>query len=68
LKIITALVKKIYVNGDGSKRFSRGYDDCITKEDSSMKCSHHKTISLISNTKKIVARILSKIEEVIEEA
>ena len=47
-----------------TKGFSRCYNDYITKEKSS---SDHRTISLISHTGKIVARILSKIEEVIEE-
>jgi Reverse transcriptase (RNA-dependent DNA polymerase). len=64
---MTALVNKIYMSG-----FYRCYDECITTVNQANKCSDHRTISLISHTGKIVARILSqrmesKIEEVIEE-
>ena len=55
-----------------AKGFSKCYNINITKEKPSKKCSYHKTISFISHTGKIVARILSKrleskIEEVIGE-
>ena len=45
---------------------------CVPKKNQAKKCSDHRTISLISHTGNIVARILSKrlaskIEEVVEE-
>ena len=62
----TVHVSKIYTSVDWPKK----YDDCVTKEKSNS--SDHRTISLISYTGKVVARILSKrleskIEEVIED-
>ena len=51
-----------------SKGFSRRYDDCTTQEKSSKQFSDHRTVSLISHTVNIVARVLeSKIEKVVEE-
>jgi Reverse transcriptase (RNA-dependent DNA polymerase). len=55
-----------------AKVFSRCYNELLTKKNQAKKYSDHSTISPISNTGKIVARILSKrfeskLEEVIEE-
>jgi Reverse transcriptase (RNA-dependent DNA polymerase). len=68
LKIMTALVNKIYVSGD----FLDVTMIALPKKTQAKKCSDHRTISLISYAGKIVARFLSKrleskIEEVIEE-
>ena len=70
LKIMTALVNKIYMSGACPKDFLDV--TMIAQKNQAKKCSDHRTISLISHTGKIVARILSKrlkskIEEVIEE-
>jgi Reverse transcriptase (RNA-dependent DNA polymerase). len=72
LKIMTALVNKIYISGDWPKDFLDFTMITLSKKNQAKKCSDHRTISLISHTEKIVARILSKrleskIEEVIEE-
>ena len=69
MKIMTALVNKIYISGDWPKDF---LDVTSPKKNQAKKCSDHRTVSLISHTRNIVARILSKrleskIEEVIEE-
>ena len=72
LKIITALVNKIYMSGDWAKDFLDVTMIALTKKNQGKKGSNHRTIGLISQTGKIVAHILSKrleskIEEVIEE-
>ena len=69
---MTALVNKIYMSGDWPKDFLDVTMIALPKKNQAKKCSDHRTISLISHTGKIVARILSKrleskIEEVIEE-
>jgi Reverse transcriptase (RNA-dependent DNA polymerase). len=71
LKIMTALVNKIYISRDWPKNFLDIIMISLPKKNQAKKCSDHRTISLISHTGKIVARILSKrleskIEEVIE--
>ena len=60
LKIITALVNKIYMSGDWQKDFLDVTMIALPKKNQAKKCSDHRTISLISHTGKIVARILSK--------
>ena len=55
LKIMTALVNKIYVSGDWPKNFLDVTMIALPKE-----CSDHRTISLISHTGKITAGIPSK--------
>jgi Reverse transcriptase (RNA-dependent DNA polymerase). len=72
LKIMTALVNKIYMSGNWAKDFLDVTMIALTKKNQGKKGSNHRTISLISQTGKIVAHILSKrleskIEEVIEE-
>ena len=64
---MTALVNKIYMSGAWPKDFLD-----VTKKNQAKKYGDHRTISLISHTGKIVARILSKrsenkIEEIIAE-
>ena len=71
LKIMTALVNKIYISRDWPKNFLDIIMISLPKKNQAKKCSDHRTISLISHTGKIVAHILSKrleskIEEVIE--
>jgi Reverse transcriptase (RNA-dependent DNA polymerase). len=72
LKIMTALVNKIYMSGDWPKDFLDATMIALPKKNQAKKCSDHRTISLISHTGKIVARTLSKrleskIEEVVGE-
>ena len=56
-----------------AKGFFRCYNNCFTKKNQAKKCNYHRTISLISYTGKIVARIRilskrleSEIEEIVE--
>ena len=72
MKIMTALVNKIYMSEDWPKDFLDVTMIALTKKNQAKKCSDPRTISLISHTGKTVARILSKIlesniEEVIKE-
>ena len=72
LKIMTALVNKIYMSGDWPKDFLDVTMIALPKKNQAKKCSDYRTISLISHTEKIITHILSKrleskIEEVIEE-
>ena len=69
---MTALVNKIYMSGNWPKDFFYVTMIALPKKNQAKKCGDHRTISLISHTGKIFARILSKrleckIEEVIEE-
>ena len=66
---MTALVNKIYMSGAWPKDFLDDTIITLPKKNQAKKCSDHRTISLISHTGKIVARILSKrSESKIEEA
>ena len=60
LKIMTALVNKIYMSGEWPKYFLDVTMIALPKKKEAKKCSDHSTISLISHTGKVVARILSK--------
>ena len=69
---MTALVNQIYMSGDWPKDFLDITMTALPKKNNAKKYSNNRTISLISHTAKIVARILSKrleskIEEVIED-
>jgi hypothetical protein len=55
LKIMTALVNKMYMSGDWQKDFQ----DALPKKNQARKCSDHRTISLFSQLGKVVSRILS---------
>jgi len=67
LKIMNALDNKIYMSGDWTKDFLDVTMIALPKKNQAKKYSDHRTISLISHTGKIAARILSKIKEIIEE-
>ena len=69
LKIMTALVNKVYLCGDWPKDFLDVTMIDLSKKNQATICSDHRTISLISHTRKFVAdkRLESKIEEVIKE-
>ena len=72
LKIITAQIYKIYMSGDLPKEYLDVTMIALPNKNQAKKCSDHRTISLISRTGKMLARILStrlesKIEEAIEE-
>ena len=69
---MTPLLNKTYMIGDWPKDFLDVTMIALPKKNQVKKCGDHRSISLISHTGKIVARILSKrleskIEEVIEE-
>jgi hypothetical protein len=57
---MTALIYKICTSADWPKDFLDVTVIALPKKNQVKKCSNHRTISLISHTKKIVARILSK--------
>ena len=64
---MNALDNKIYMSGDWTKDFLDVTMIALPKKNQAKKYSDHRTISLISHTGKIAARILSKIKEIIEE-
>jgi hypothetical protein len=57
---MTALVNKIYMSGDWPKDFLDVTMIALPKKNHVKKCSDQRTISVISQTGKIVACILSK--------
>jgi Reverse transcriptase (RNA-dependent DNA polymerase). len=61
------LVNKMYKSGDWLNYFLDFTIIALPKINQAKKCSDNRTISLISHTGKIVARIPSQIEEVAEE-
>ena len=72
LKIITKLIKTIYETGEWPKDFTQVTMIALKKKPQATKCSDHRTISLITHTAKIVAKILrrrieKKIEDVLGE-
>ena len=72
LKIMTALVNKIYMSRDLSKNFIDVTMIALLMKNQAKKCVDHRRISLISRTGNTVSRILSKsleseIEKDIEE-
>jgi hypothetical protein len=60
MKIMTAMVNKIYMSGDWPNDFLDVKMIALTKKNQAKKYSDNRTISLISHTGKIVARILIK--------
>jgi hypothetical protein len=56
LKIMTALVNKIYMRGDWPKDVLDVTMIALPKKNQAKKCSDHRTISLNTHTGKIVAR------------
>ena len=72
LKIMMKLIKTIYETGEWSKDFREVTMIALKKKPQATKCSDHRTISLIAQTAKKVAKILrrrieNKIEHVLGE-
>ena len=69
LKILTKLINTIYGTGQWPKDFTEVTTIALKKKTKTTKCSDNRTISLISHTAKIIAKILkSSIEKKIEDA
>ena len=67
LKIMRKLINTIYETGEWSKDFTEVTMFALKKQTQATNCSYHRTISLITHTAKIVAKILrSRIEKRIE--
>ena len=69
---MTNLINTIYETGDWPKDFTEVTMVALKKKPQATKCSDHRTISLIAQTAKIVAKILrrrieKKIEDVLGE-
>ena len=60
LKITTKLINTIYDTGEWPKDFTEVTMFALKKKPQATKCSDHRTISLITYTAKIVAKILSR--------
>jgi hypothetical protein len=60
-KLMTQLINNIYDTGEWAKDFTE-IMIALKKKPKSTKCSDHRTISLITQTAKIAARILRRIE------
>ena len=56
LKILTKLINTIYKNGDWPKDFTDVTMIDLKKKTQAIKCSDHRTISLIAHTAKIIAK------------
>jgi len=72
LKILTKLINTIYENGEWPKDFTEVTMIALKKKTQATKCSDHRTISRISHTAKVIAKILRrrierKIEDVLGE-
>ena len=72
MKILTKLINTIYETGQWPKDFTEVTMIALKKKTQTTKCSEHRTISLISHTPKIIAKILRrrierKIEDVLGE-
>jgi hypothetical protein len=66
---MTQLINSIYVTGEWTRDFIEGTMIALKNKPKSTKCSDHRTVSLISYTAKIVARMLRRrIERKIEDA
>jgi hypothetical protein len=59
LRLMTQLITSIYVTGEGPRDFIEVIMIALKKPEAT-KCSDHRTISLITQTAKVVARILRK--------
>jgi hypothetical protein len=69
---MTKLINTIYETGEWPKDFMEVTMIALKKKPQATKCSDHRTISLITHTAKIVAKILrrrieKKIEDVLGE-
>ena len=67
LKILTKLINTIYETKEWPKDFTEDTRNAQKKKVQATKCSDHRTISLISHTAKIIAKILRSIERKIED-
>jgi hypothetical protein len=68
LKMMMKLINTIYETGEWPKDFKQVTMNVLKKKPQATKCSNHHTISLISYTAKIVAKILKReIEKKIED-
>jgi hypothetical protein len=67
LKIMKKLVNTIYETGEWPKDFTEVTMIALKKKPQATKCSDLRTISLIVHTAKIVAKVLKKIENKIED-
>jgi len=68
LKILTKLISTIYESGEWPKDFTEVTMIVLNKKTQATKCLDHRTISLISHTTKIIAKILRRgIERKIED-
>jgi len=67
LKILTKLISTIYETGEWPKDFTEVTMIALKKKSQATKCSDHRTISPITHTAKIIAKILRRrIERKIE--
>jgi hypothetical protein len=60
LKLMTRLINNIYETGEWPKDFIEVTMIALKKKPKATKCSNHHTISLITHTTRIVARILRR--------
>jgi len=60
LKIMTKLINTIYETGEWPKDFIEVTMIALKKKPQAIKCSDHRTISLIAHTAEIVAKILRR--------
>jgi hypothetical protein len=60
LKILTKLINTRYETGEWPKHFTEVTMIALKKKTQATKCSDHHTISLISHTAKIIAKILRR--------
>ena len=72
MKILTNLINAIYETGEWPNDFKEVTMIALKKKIQATKCSEHRTVSLISHTAKIIAkihrrRIERKIEDVLGE-
>jgi len=66
LKILTKLINTIYEIGEWPKDFTEVTMIALKKNTQATKCCDQRTINLMANTAKIIAKILRRIERKIE--
>jgi hypothetical protein len=67
LKIMSKLINAIYETGQWPKDFTEATMIALKWKGKATKCSDHYTISHITHTAKIVAKLLSRTERKIED-
>jgi hypothetical protein len=60
LRLMTHMIKSIYVNGEWPRDFTEVTRIALKKKPKATKCSDHRTISIIAHGAKTVARILRR--------